>query len=45
MKGIKSIITMKNVISTVPRILSHGVKTTINPSEIAHVFNINYQNQ
>ena len=38
-KGIKSIITMKNVISTVPRTLSHGVNTTTNPCEIANVFN------
>ena len=40
-KGIKSIITMKNVISTVPRTLSlsHGKNTTINPCEIANVFN------
>ena len=28
-KGIKSIITMKNVISTVPRTLSDGVNTTL----------------
>ena len=38
-KGIKSIITMKNVISTVPRTLSHGVNTTSNPCEIADTFN------
>ena len=38
-KGIKSIITMKNVISTVPRTLSHGVNTTINACEIANVSN------
>ena len=38
-KGIKSIITMKNVISTVPRTLSHGVNTTTNPCEIANIFN------
>ena len=30
---------MKNVISTVPRTLSHGVNTTTNPCEIANVFN------
>ena len=38
-KGIKSIITMKNVISTVPRTLSHGDNTFTNPCEIANVFN------
>ena len=38
-KGIKSIITMKNVISTVPRTLSHGENTTTNSCEIANVFN------
>ena len=36
-KGIKSIITMKNVISTVPRTLSHDENTTTNPCE--NVFN------
>ena len=30
---------MKNVISTVPRTLSHGVNTTTNPCEIADTFN------
>ena len=30
---------MKNVISTVPRTLSHGVNTTTNPCEIAETFN------
>ena len=30
---------MKNVISTVPRTLSHGVNTTTNPCEIANVLN------
>ena len=30
---------MKNVISTVPRTLSHGVNTTTNPCEIANIFN------
>ena len=30
---------MKNVISTVPRTLSHGENTTTNPCEIANVFN------
>ena len=30
---------MKNVISTVPRTLSHGVTTTTNPCEIANIFN------
>ena len=38
-KGIKSIITMKNVISTVPTTISHCVNTTTNPCEIANVFN------
>ena len=38
-KGIKSIITMKNDISTVPRTLSHGENTITNPCEIANVFN------
>ena len=38
-KGIKSIITMKNVISIVPRTLSHGVNTTTNLCETATVFN------
>ena len=38
-KGIKSIITMKNVISTVPRTLSHGENSITNPFEIANVFN------
>ena len=38
-KGIKSIITMKNVISTVPKTLSHGKNTITNPCEIANVFN------
>ena len=30
---------MKNVISTVPRTLSHGVNTNTNPCEIDNVFN------
>ena len=30
---------MKNVISTVPTTISHGVNTTANPCEIANVFN------
>ena len=30
---------MKNVISTVPRTLSHGKNTITNPSETANVFN------
>ena len=30
---------MKNVMSTVPRTLSHGENTTTNPCEIANVFN------
>ena len=38
-KGIKSIKTMKNVISTLPRTLCHGENTTTNPCEIANVFN------
>ena len=40
-KGIKSILTMKNVISTVPRTLSlsHGDNTIPNPCEIANIFN------
>ena len=38
-KGIKSIITIKNAILTVPRTLSHGENTIINPCEIANVFN------
>ena len=38
-KGIKFIITMKNVISTVPRTLSHDENTITNPCEIANVFN------
>ena len=38
-KGIKSIITIKNVISTVPRTLFHGENTITNPCEIANVFN------
>ena len=38
-KGIKSIITMKNVISTVPITLSHGENTITNPCKIANVFN------
>ena len=38
-KGIKSIITMRNVISTVPRTLSHGENTTNNPCQIANVVN------
>ena len=37
-KGIKSIITMENVISTVPRTLSHGDNTITNPCGIANVF-------
>ena len=31
---------MKNVISTVPRTLSHGENTTSNPCEIANVFSV-----
>ena len=38
-EGIKSIIAMKNVISTVPRTLSQGENTTTNPCEIANIFN------
>ena len=38
-KGIKSIITMENVISTVPWTLSHDEKTITNPFETANVFN------
>ena len=38
-KGIKSILTKKNVISTVPRTLSHSDNTTTNPWGIANVFN------
>ena len=38
-KGIKYILTMKNVTSTVPRTLSHGENTTSSPCEIANVFN------
>ena len=38
-KSIKSILTMENVISTVPRTLSHGVNTPTNPCEIVNVFN------
>ena len=30
---------MRNVISTVPRTLSHGLNTTTNPCKIANVFN------
>ena len=30
---------MKNVISTVPRTLSHGENTATNPCEIANIFN------
>ena len=33
-KGIKCIMTMKNVITTVPRTLSHGVNTTTNPVKL-----------
>ena len=36
-KGIESIITMRNVISTVPRTLSHGENTVTNPCEIAQL--------
>ena len=38
MEGIKSIITIKNLISTVPRTLSHGDNTITNSCEIANVF-------
>ena len=38
-KGIKPIIKMKNVISIVPRTLSHGENTITNPCEIANVYN------
>ena len=38
-KGMKSIKTMKNVISTVPRTLSHGENTVTNLCEIANIFN------
>ena len=38
-KGIKAIITMENVISTVPWTLSHDEKTITNPFETANVFN------
>ena len=38
-RDIKCIITIKNVISTVPRFLSHGDNTITNPCEIANVFN------
>ena len=38
-KGIKSIITMKNVISTVHRTVSHSVNTTTSLCEIANIFN------
>ena len=37
-KGIKFIITTKNIISTVPRTLFHGENTITNPCEIANVF-------
>ena len=38
-KGIKSIMTMKNVNSTVPRTLSDGENTSTNHCEIANAFN------
>ena len=38
-KGIKSIITKKNVISTVRWTISHGENAITNPCEIANVFN------
>ena len=38
-KGIKSTITMTNVVSTVPITLSHGENTITNPWEIPNVFN------
>ena len=38
-KGIKSITTMENIISTVLRTLSHGENTITNPCEIANIFN------
>ena len=38
-RGIKSIITMKNVISTRPIKHSHGENAITNPCEIANVFN------
>ena len=33
---------MKNVISTVPRILSHGENIIFNPGKLANVFNNYY---
>ena len=38
-KGIKPIITMKNVISAVPKTLSHGENTITKTCGIANVFN------
>ena len=38
-KGIKSLITLKDISTTVPRALIHNNKTVINPVEVANIFN------
>ena len=38
-KGIKSIITKKNVLSTVPRTISHSENKITNPCKISNVLN------
>ena len=38
-KGIKSLITLKDISTSVPRTLKHNNKTVTNPVEIAEIFN------
>ena len=38
-KGIKSLITLKDISTSVPRTLKHNNKTVTNPVEIANIFN------
>ena len=38
-KGITSLITLKDISTTVPRTLNHNNKTVTNPVEIANIFN------
>ena len=38
-KGIKSIITLKDITSSVPRTISQGENLVTNPYDIAHIFN------
>ena len=38
-KGIKSLITLKDISTSVPRTLNHNNKTVTNPVEIANIFN------